>query len=52
MYRVEVQSRVLVFIQWALQDLRFHRGARRITGAAPTDFNFDEAVAGGEAARR
>ena len=40
MYLVTFQSRVLVFIQWAIQDLTFSRGARLITGAAPTDFNF------------
>ncbi len=45
MYLVEFQSRVLVFIQWAIQDLTFNRGARLITGNAPTDFSFDEAVA-------
>jgi len=39
-YLVNFQSRVLVFIQWAIQDLTFSRGARLITGAAPTDFNF------------
>jgi hypothetical protein len=46
MYIVEFQSRVLVFIQWAIQDLTFSRGARLITGVAPTDFNFNHAVAG------
>jgi hypothetical protein len=45
MYLVEFQSRVLVFLQWAIQDLTFNRGARLITGAAPTDLNFEEAVA-------
>jgi NADH dehydrogenase len=40
MYLVNFQSRVLVFFQWAIQDLTFSRGARLITGAAPTDFNF------------
>jgi NADH dehydrogenase len=40
MYLVTFQSRLLVFIQWAIQDLTFSRGARLITGAAPTDFNF------------
>ena len=40
LYLVNFQSRVLVFIQWAIQDLTFSRGARLITGAAPTDFNF------------
>jgi NADH dehydrogenase len=42
MYLVTFQSRVLVFIQWAIQDLTFSRGARLITGAAPTDFNFTQ----------
>ena len=32
----------LVFIQWAIQNLTFSRGARLITGAAPTDFNFSK----------
>jgi NADH:ubiquinone reductase (H+-translocating) len=41
-YLVSFQSRVLVFIQWAIQDLTFNRGARLITGAAPTDFNFSK----------
>jgi len=39
-YLVSFQSRILVFIQWAIQDLTFSRGARLITGRAPTDFNF------------
>ena len=44
MYLVTFQSRILVFIQWAIQDLTFSRGARLITGAAPTDFNFNREV--------
>jgi len=44
-YIVTFQNRVLVFIQWAIQDLTFNRGARLITGAAPTDFNFNKEVA-------
>jgi len=44
MYLVTFQSRILVFIQWAIQDLTFSRGARLITGAAPTDFNFNRGV--------
>src|SRR5580692_10147797 len=43
-YLVSFQSRILVFIQWALQDLTFSRGARLITGSAPTDFNFNREV--------
>src|ERR1700690_2716527 len=41
-YLVSFQSRILVFIQWAMQDLTFSRGARLITGAASTDFNFSK----------
>ena len=44
MYLVTFQSRILVFIQWAIQDLTFSRGARLITGAAPTNFNFNREV--------
>jgi NADH dehydrogenase len=40
LYLVNFQSRVQVFIQWAIQDLTFSRGARLITGGAPSDFNF------------
>ena len=39
MYLVTFQSRVLVLIQWAIEDLTFSRGTRLITAAAPTDFN-------------
>jgi NADH dehydrogenase len=42
MYIVQFQSRILVFIQWAFQDLTFSRGARLITGTAATDFNFNK----------
>jgi NADH dehydrogenase len=38
------QNRLLVFIQWAFQDLTFSRGARLITGTAPTDFKFNKEV--------
>ena len=51
MYLVNFQSRVLVFIQWAIQDLTFSRGARLITGAAPTDFNFTKELSEVHAAR-
>jgi NADH dehydrogenase len=44
LYLVSFQSRILVFIQWAIQDLTFSRGARLITGRAPTDFNFNSEV--------
>src|SRR6202020_1172870 len=46
MYLVNFQSRVLVFIQWAIQDLTFSRGARLITGTAPTDFDFTQDLSG------
>jgi NADH dehydrogenase len=45
MYIVQFQSRILVFIQWAIQDLTFNRGARLITGTAPTDFSFNREIA-------
>ena len=45
MYLVEFRSRLLVFVQWAIQDLTFSRGARLITGAAATDFDFEREVA-------
>lgn len=41
LYIVQFQSRILVLIQWAFQDLTFSRGARLITGDAATDFNFN-----------
>jgi NADH dehydrogenase len=44
MYIVEFQSRILVFVQWAIQDLTFSRGARLITGTAASDFNFDREI--------
>jgi NADH dehydrogenase len=44
MYLVTFQNRVQVFVQWAIQDLTFNRGARLITGIAPTDFNFNREV--------
>jgi NADH dehydrogenase len=44
MYLVNFQSRLLVFVQWAIQDVTFNRGARLITGVAPTDFDFDQEV--------
>jgi len=48
MYIDQFQSRVLVFIQWALQDLTFNRGARLITGPAATDFDFNQETASQE----
>lgn len=37
MYIVEFRRRLLVFIQWGFQYLTFSRGARLITGSAPSD---------------
>jgi len=45
LYLVQFQSRILVLIQWAFQDLTFSRGARLITGDAATDFNFNQEMA-------
>ncbi len=42
MYIVQFQSRILVFIQWAFEDLTFNLGARLITWTAATDFNFNK----------
>jgi NADH:ubiquinone reductase (H+-translocating) len=44
-YVVEFQSRIVVFTKWAIQDVTSSRGSRLITGMAPTDFNFNHAVA-------
>jgi NADH dehydrogenase len=46
LYLVGFESRVTVFIKWALQALTFNRSARLITGAAATDFDFSQAVNG------
>jgi NADH:ubiquinone reductase (H+-translocating) len=45
MYIVSFQNRLLVFVQWAIEDLTFSRGARLITGSASTDFSFNKEVA-------
>jgi NADH dehydrogenase len=45
MYIVEFRSRILVFIQWAFQDLTSSRGARLITGSSTTDFDFNKEIA-------
>jgi NADH dehydrogenase len=44
-YIVQFQSRILVFIQWAIQDLTFNRGSRLITLSAASDFNFNQEIA-------
>jgi len=48
MYIVEFQSRLLVFIRWAYEDLTFNRGARLITGSAATDFDPNRDITGHE----
>ena len=42
---VTFRNRLLVFIRWAFQDLTFSRGARLVTGTAPTDFSLSKEVA-------
>jgi len=44
LYIVQFQSRLQVFVQWAIQDLTFSRGSRLITHSAATDFNFNQEV--------
>jgi len=44
-YIVQFQNRILIFIQWAIQDLTFSRGSRLITGTATSDFDFNGEVA-------
>jgi len=42
---VTFRNRLLVFIQWAFEDLTFSRGARLITGTASTDLSFNKELA-------
>jgi NADH dehydrogenase len=42
---VTFRNRLLVFMQWAFEDLTFSRGGRLITGTASTDFSFEKEVA-------
>jgi NADH dehydrogenase len=42
MYIVQFQSRVLVFMQWGFEYLTFSRGARLITGEAPSSEKLDQ----------
>ena len=44
LYLVRFESRLIVFIKWAIQALTFNRSARLITGAAATDFAFTKAL--------
>jgi NADH:quinone reductase (non-electrogenic) len=50
LYLVQFDSRVIVFIKWAIQAVTFNRSARLITGSAATDFDFSKAVNGGASA--
>jgi len=51
MYIVQFRSRLTLFVEWAIEDLTFSRGARLITGSAATDFDFNKEMAS-EAHRR
>lgn len=44
MYIVQYESRLLIFVQWAIEDLTFSRGARLITHSAASEFNFNHDV--------
>ncbi len=44
-YIVQFRSRITVFVEWAIEDLTFSRGARLITGSASTDFDFNQEMA-------
>jgi NADH dehydrogenase len=50
LYIVQFESRLVVFVKWAIQDLTFNRGARLITGSAATDFDFNKEVNRGPSA--
>jgi hypothetical protein len=41
---VQFESRLIVFLKWAIQAVTFNRSARLITGPAATDFDFSKAV--------
>ena len=51
MYLVQFRSRITVFVEWAIEDLTFSRGARLITGPAATDFDFSRKTAPSERRR-
>jgi len=48
---VQFRSRITVFVEWAIEDLTFNRGARLITGPAATDFDFNKEMASEERRR-
>ena len=45
MYIVQFRSRIMVFIEWAIEFLTFSRGARLITGRSATDFDLNKEMA-------
>ena len=51
MYIVQFQSRIVVFIRWAIEYVTFSHGARLITGPAATDFDFNKEMASQESER-
>ena len=51
-YIVQFRSRITVFVEWAIEDLTFSRGARLITGPAMTDFDFNKEMASRDNPRR
>jgi len=52
MYIVQFRSRLTVFLEWAMEELTFNRGARLITGPAETDFDFTKEMASHSGAQR
>ena len=52
LYIVQFRSRITVFVEWAIEDLTFSRGARLITGPAVTDFDFNKEMASRDNPRR
>src|SRR5438552_190639 len=52
LYIVQFRSRITVFVEWAIEDLTFSRGARLITGPAVTDFDFNKEMASRDDPRR
>ncbi len=42
---ITFRNRLLVFMQWAFEDLTFSRGGRLVTGTAPTDSSSNKEVA-------
>ncbi len=49
--RSRCRSRLTLFVEWAIEDLTFSRGALLIAGSAAADFDFNKEMAS-EAHRR